>query len=227
MEELDSDSKVNQALGKTDDQEEEKKEESKNADNMQETQQSFYRKQGIDFLNFQRPGTAYDSSAFKQAAANSTSTSFYAKSSIIPAKKAEIKSKPMNQLWIDRADKILDHVNHLYSLLEFIDYGCQAANRQLNQYKPRLLKNKTEEQFFSSSQKLVHEINSLYELYQTFQPDYDVYDVANQAQLVLFTEKFEHQVKEIEAKMTKIARGQDPYEGVAGKSFISPTMQLT
>lgn len=42
-------------------------------------EQSFYRKQGIDFLNFQRPGTAYGSQAFMQAAANSTATSFYSK----------------------------------------------------------------------------------------------------------------------------------------------------
>ena len=39
--------------------------------------QSFYRKQGIDFLNFQRPGTAYGSAAFQQAAMSSTAASFY------------------------------------------------------------------------------------------------------------------------------------------------------
>ena len=32
-------------------------------------EQSFYRKQGLDFLSFQRPGTAYGSAAF-QAASN-------------------------------------------------------------------------------------------------------------------------------------------------------------
>ena len=32
-------------------------------------EQSFYRKQGLDFLSFQRPGTAYGSAAF-QAAGN-------------------------------------------------------------------------------------------------------------------------------------------------------------
>ena len=35
----------------------------------QQMDQSFYRKQGLDFLSFQRPGTAYGSAAF-QAASN-------------------------------------------------------------------------------------------------------------------------------------------------------------
>ena len=38
-----------------------------------------------------------------------------------------------------------------------------------------------------------------------------MYQFENQGQLVLFTEKFENQVEELESKMAKIARGQDPY----------------
>ena len=44
-------------------------------------------------------------------------------------------------------------------------------------------------------------MTSLYELYQAYQPDYDIFDVANQSQLVLFTEKFEHMVEDLEGKM--------------------------
>ena len=95
----------------------------------------------------------------------------------------------------------MNQISHLYSLLDFFEYGCQAADRQLNKYKPRLLKNKTEEQLFSASQSLVREMSSLYELYQAYQPDYDIFDVANQSQLVLFTEKFEHMVEDLEGKM--------------------------
>ena len=36
-------------------------------------------------MNFQRPGTAYGSAAFAQAAMNSTSSSFYSKGAIKPA----------------------------------------------------------------------------------------------------------------------------------------------
>ena len=54
-------------------------------------------------------------------------------------------------------------------------------------------------------------MTSFYELYQAFQPDYDMFSLDNQSQLVLFTEKFEHQVEELEAKMAHIARGTDPY----------------
>ena len=124
MEEQDSLVKVQAALGNSNDQDEEQKEERKAPNEVDTMQQSFYRKQGIDFLNFQRPGTAYGSVAFQQAAANSTSTSFYSKNPTAPAKKSEIKVKSLNQLWIDRADKILDQINHLYSVLDFIQYGC-------------------------------------------------------------------------------------------------------
>ena len=50
MEEKDSVSKVNEALGTNAAEEEKKEEESKTPKNPME--QSFYRKQGIDFLNF-------------------------------------------------------------------------------------------------------------------------------------------------------------------------------
>ena len=71
----------------------------------------------------------------------------------------------LSQLWITRAEKILNQINHLYSLLEFVEYGCNACNRQLNLYKPRLLKNKTEETHFTASQNLIREMTSLFELY--------------------------------------------------------------
>lgn len=54
-------------------------------------------------------------------------------------------------------------------------------------------------------------MTSHYELYQAYQPDYDIYSVDNQTHLVLFTEKFEHTVEELESKMMIIARGEDPY----------------
>ena len=89
MEEQDSVSKVEEALGNNRDEEEkQEEEESKDASFSSRNstmEQSFYRKQGIDFLNFQRPGTAYGSAAFQQAAMSSTATSFYSSN---PANKA-------------------------------------------------------------------------------------------------------------------------------------------
>ena len=99
----------------------------------------------------------------------------------------------------------------MYALLDFIETATVACDRQLNKYKPRLLKNQTEETHFSASQRLVKEMTSLYELYQAYQPDYDPFNADNQSQLVLFTEKLESQIDDIESKMAKIARGQDPY----------------
>ena len=73
------------------------------------------------------------------------------------------------------------------------------------------MKNKTEGTLFQASQSLIRDMTSHFEIYQAYQPDYDIFDVANQNEIVLFTEKFEHQVEELEDKMAKIARGQYPY----------------
>ena len=118
MEEQDSVSKVKDALKATgnggDDSEEEK------TDEKDPMEQSFYRKQGIDFLNFQRPGTAYGKAAFAKAAANTSSTSFYSTSK--PAQLKPIKPKDstammaatslkpssLSALWMTRAENILD-----------------------------------------------------------------------------------------------------------------------
>ncbi len=54
-------------------------------------------------------------------------------------------------------------------------------------------------------------------LYQAYHPEYDIFDVANQNEFVLFTEKFEHQVQQLEDKMAKLARGEDPYATSEGK----------
>ena len=75
MKEKDSNTKVAEALGHSAETDEESKDPAMD--------QSFYRKQGIDFLSFQRPGTAYGSAAFQQAALSSTSTSFYNKGSLV------------------------------------------------------------------------------------------------------------------------------------------------
>ena len=85
MQQKDSVSKVAEALGHSvpEENEEVKGEEEEKKGPRNQFEQSFYRQQGIDFLNFQRPGTAYGSAAFQQAAANSTSTSFYSKAQLI------------------------------------------------------------------------------------------------------------------------------------------------
>ena len=122
MEEKSANQKVLDALNQRDTSEME--EESKMPPEMS-MDQSFYRKQGIDFLNFQRPGTAYGSAAFAQAAMNSTSSSFYSKgatqkpampsaaaaSSSTSAESSRktgqaVKNQSLSQLWITRAEKI-------------------------------------------------------------------------------------------------------------------------
>ena len=96
-------------------------------------EQSFYRKQGLDFLAFQRPGTAYGAAAF-QAAGNAAAMGTQTRSGFFDAKTNTVKPFEMmesrkaksilSQLWFTRAEKILKQVDHLISILEFIDYAA-------------------------------------------------------------------------------------------------------
>ena len=115
-------------------------EESKNTEESKnQMDQSFYRKQGLDFLSFQRPGTAYGSTAFQNAAVGTTT-----KSGFFDAKTKEVKPFEMmeqrkaksvlSQLWFTRAEKILTQVEYLMNVLEFVEYASVATNRVTYEY---------------------------------------------------------------------------------------------
>ncbi len=78
--------------------------------------QSFYTKQGLDFLYFSRPGTAYGSQAFQQAMGKTafgtaTMSGFYGsdQKTIKPVEmiKTKTQSSLVTQLWFERAKKVM------------------------------------------------------------------------------------------------------------------------
>lgn len=108
---------------------------------------SFYKKEGLDFLSFQRQGTMYGSFIDKMAGGTSTKAGFYdTKTSLDKGKKIKplelingAKVKPLlAQMWFERAQKINNQLDHLLSIAEFFDYAAIISDRFNSQYKPTL-----------------------------------------------------------------------------------------
>lgn len=143
-----AESRVAQALGQ---------EESK-----EPMQQSFYRKEGLDYLYFQRPGTAYGKDAFA-AMGTATRSGFASEGKCVkPLELITSKNTSLvQQLWFARAQKIIDQITHLQTLVEFFDF-CFVLSLRFSEYLTQPTGNK-------------YEVRSFLELYQTWTPDYDLY----------------------------------------------------
>ena len=143
---------------------------------------SFYKKEGLDFLSFQRQGTMYGSFIDKVAGGTQTKSGFYdTKTALDKGKKIKPlemiygqKVKPLlAQMWFDRAQKINNQLDHLLSLLEFFDYAAIISNRYSSQYLPTLQELET-----PSANKLYSDLTNFIAVYETYQSsDYDIYDV--------------------------------------------------
>lgn len=75
--------------------------------------QSFYRKEGLDFLSFQRPGTAYGQDAFmNMTMGTATRSGFFQDKQqkiVKPIESMSSKNKTLlHKLWFSRAQKIID-----------------------------------------------------------------------------------------------------------------------
>lgn len=127
-------------------------------------EQSFYRKEGLDFLYFQRPGTAYGKQAFNAAGTATRSGFFDASQQLKVTKPVEMlaSKKPslVQQLWFERANKILASLEHLLSLVELFEFAF-ALSARFAGYLAQTTGNK-------------YELRSFLELYSTWQPsEYD------------------------------------------------------
>jgi hypothetical protein len=104
--------------------------------------QSFYTKQGIDFLYFARPGTAYGTGAFQQSMTQTTS-GFYDSTTkqikpveMIKSKNQKQPNALITQLWFERAEKVMKQLDHLGRLIEFFTYVAQISFRFTKDYIP-------------------------------------------------------------------------------------------
>ena len=153
--------------------------------------QSFYTKQGIDFLYFARPGTAYGPGAFQQQNFTQTTSGFYDAQTkqVKPVELIKSKSQKPNalltQLWFERAEKVMKQLDHLGRLLEFFSYVAQISFRFYREYVPQL-KEETDKKAKLKKTQLIKDMRQFLELYQTYQPDYDYFDHKHSQTFFLF-----------------------------------------
>lgn len=108
----------------------------KQAGHSEETKQmdkSFYRKEGLDYLYFQRPGTAYERDISQNSQmGNTTRMNFFDPTgkSTKPFEMLGSKNKSLVfQIWFARAEKVLKQLDHIKMLLDFFEKCTVLANR--------------------------------------------------------------------------------------------------
>lgn len=100
---------------------------------------------------------------------------------------ASKKPSLVQQLWFDRAKKILAALDHLDQLVEFFAF-CFSLSGRLASYLGQTTGNK-------------YEVRSFLELYSTWTPpDYDPFSLQAAQQVGLLVEKFENEGLAIEAR---------------------------
>ena len=142
--------------------------------------QSFYKKEGLDFLYFNRPGTAYnDPNAFAKPDMMGTATrsQFYqggAKQSVKPIEMIKSKTSGntlLQQLWSERANKTLQQLNHMGMLLEQFELMGDCCFRIQDDTLPSLKKSWKEDRDETMKKEKHSHIQALkqfLELYQTY-----------------------------------------------------------
>ena len=183
--------------------------------------QSFYSKNGLDFLSFQRPGTSWGqalgeeeeqkkfNSSHSSGFGASRTSGFFDPNGAKVLKPALIldqrKSKPTKNslalLWFTRAEKVLAQASHCKSVLEFLSFATSSVDRLVNQYKKQL-KNDENLKQLSSSRELIRQITAFSELYQAYQIDYDIFSPDTGLHFATFMESFEQQIADFDTKMT-------------------------
>ena len=150
---------------------------------------SYYSKEGLDYLYFQRPGTAYAGDSSKQQMGTNTKTNFFDPSKPKPIELVQSKNKSLVfQIWFARAEKILNHLQHTMQILDFIESCTVIASRFSEFMKQQILQQRT------------YEMKSFVERYQTVQPQFDMWALDKQFEARDFIEKFEAEALRIEKR---------------------------
>ena len=106
-----------------------------------------------------------------------------------------LSSNLLQQLWFERAERTLKHLEHFSQLLESFQYMGDVAQRLHSETTPNLKKSFKEERNEKvKAKKYAHiqEIKKFLELYQTYTiRDYDYWDYKAGHIFALYIEKFE------------------------------------
>ena len=136
------------------------------AANLNPMNQSFYSKQGLDFLYFARPGTAYGTGAFM----TQTASGFYDQGTKQVKPIELIKSKNTsfaNQLWFQRAEKVKKQLDYMQLIFDFLSYASLISNRFTQDYIPQL-KPEQDKSLKIKKNELIKEMRGMIELYSSY-----------------------------------------------------------
>lgn len=129
----------------------------------------------------------------------------------------------LQQLWFERAEKTMKHLNHFELLMDQFEYMGDLANRLSTDSLPSLkksLKDEKNDKLRRQKQQLVLEMKSFLELYQTYNiKDYDYWDHNHSPMFSLFVDKFEQQGQSLEIRCSQSILGVTIEGEEEGKFF--------
>lgn len=89
-------------------------------------------------------------------------------------------------MWFERAQKVLNTLDHFYKLLEFFSYISLLSYRFTNDYLPMLADSKS-----GKAAQASRDLKGMLELYSSYQLEYDYFDYKNGHTFSLFVENLE------------------------------------
>lgn len=91
----------------------------------------------------------------------------------------------ITQLWFERAEKVINQLEHVYKLMEFFSYASLISFRFTNDYIPVLKEEKDKAKKIRKNE-LIKEMRAFLELYSAYQLEYDYFSYKNQTTFSFF-----------------------------------------
>ena len=122
-----------------------------------------------------------------------------------------LSSNLLQQLWFERAERTLKHLEHFSQLLESCQYMGDVAQRLHAETTPNLKRSFKEERNDKIKAKkyaLIQEIKKFLELYQTYAiREYDYWDYKTGHTFALYIEKFEAEERSLDLRASQLILG--------------------
>lgn len=172
--------------------------------------QSFYKQEGLEYLYFARPGTAYGSQAFQNSSLGKPVLGKKSSKASLPVEMQKVKGglagkDSIKAMWVDRAERILMKVEHYPKIIEFVEHVGMIVSRFNQDYLPLLRKLS---QQIPEAIQVRKEFYGLLELFETRQPEYDIWDFHNMPTFQAYMDNFESKARTLEEKIDSLQTGR-------------------
>lgn len=98
-------------------------------------------------------------------------------------------------MWVERAEKILRKAEWIPKVVQFMEHVSLISKRFSEDYSEQLRKHA---QVNLEAAKVRKEFFGMLELFETHQPDYDIWDFKNEHAFSIFIENFEQKAESLE-----------------------------